>query len=225
MPPQNVIILKRGKVIADDFIIVSIIGTFIVLVLFFKLIALMSIIVFPMFTLFLYGIFKLFLGLLKKGKGKVKDLLMGVFSIPFGLFILIIIFSQPHISRGYIIYFIAIPIMIIGFAGIIKGFLIDTYSTFHQAINIIIGIITLIETTIAYITAETLFYYHILLLCVMLLINGIARTALYLSEYRISIIHLRNLVILKFLFQIISEVPIELVSEDVLEYEENKLNK
>ncbi len=225
MPPQNVIILKRGKVIADDFIIVSIIGTFIVLVLFFKLIALMSIIVFPMFTLFLYGIFKLFLGLLKKGKGKVKDLLMGVFSIPFGLFILIIIFSQPHISRGYIIYFIAIPIMIIGFAGIIKGFLIDTYSTFHQAINIIIGIITLIETTIAYITAETLFYYHILLLCVMLLINGIARTALYLSEYRISIIHLRNLVILKFLFQIISEVPIELVSEDVLEYEENKPNK
>jgi len=225
MPPQNVIILNRGKVRADDFIIISILGTLIVQLLFFKLIALMSFVVFPMFTLFLYGIYKLFLGLLKKGKEKVKDLIMGAFSIPFGLFILIIIFSQPHISRGYIIYFIAIPIMIIGFAGIIKGFLIDVYSTFHRAINIIIGIITLIETTIAYITAETLFYYHILLLCVMLLINGIARTALYLSEYRISIIHLRNLVILKFLFQIISEVPIEVVSEDVLEYEENKLNK
>jgi len=225
MPPLNVIILNRGKVRADNFIIISIIGTFIVQALFFKLIALMSIIVFPMFTLFLYGIYKLILGLLKKGKENVKDLLMGVFSIPFGLFILINIFSQPHISRGYIIYFIAIPIMIIGFAGIIKGFLIEVYSTFHRAINIIIGIITLIETTIAYITAEPLFYYHILLLCVMLLINGIARTALYLSEYRISIIHLRNLVILKFLFQIISEVPIEVVSEDVLEYEENKPNK
>lgn len=225
MPPQNVIILNRGKVRADDFIILSIIGTLIVQLLFFKLIALMSFVVFPMFTLFLYGIYKLFLGLLKKGREKVKDLLMGVFSIPFGLFILIIIFSQPQISRGYIIYFLAIPIMIIGFAGIIKGYLINVYSTFHRALNIIIGIITLIETTIAYITAEPLFYYHILLLCVMLLINGIARTALYLSEYRISLIHLRNLVILKFLFQIISEIPIEVVSEDVLEYEENKPNK
>lgn len=225
MPPQNVIILNRRKVRADDFIIISIIGTFFVQLLFFKLIALMSIIVFPMSTLFLYGIYKLFLGLLKKGKEKVKDLLMGVFSIPFGLFNLLIIFSQPNISRGYIIYFLAIPIMIIGFAGIIKGFLIDVYSTLHRTLNIIIGIITLIETTFAYITAETLFYYHILLLCVMLLINGIARTALYLSEYRISIIHLRNLTILKFLFQIISEVPIEVVSEDVLEYEENKPNK
>ncbi len=225
MSPQNVIILNRGKVRADDFIILSIIGTLIVQLLFFKLIALMSFVVFPMFTLFLYGIYKLFLGLLKKGREKVKDLLMGVFSIPFGLFILIIIFSQPQISRGYIIYFLAIPIMIIGFAGIIKGYLINVYSTFHRALNIIIGIITLIETTIAYITAEPLFYYHILLLCVMLLINGIARTALYLSEYRISLIHLRNLVILKFLFQIISEIPIEVVSEDVLEYEENKPNK
>lgn len=225
MSPQNVIILNRGKVRADDFIILSIIGTLIVQLLFFKLIALMSFVVFPMFTLFLYGIYKLFLGLLKKGREKVKDLLMGVFSIPFGLFILIIIFSQPQISRGYIIYFLAIPLMIIGFAGIIKGYLINIYSTFHRALNIIIGIITLIETTIAYITAEPLFYYHILLLCVMLLINGIARTALYLSEYRISIIHLRNLVILKFLFQIISEIPIEVVSEDVLEYEENKPNK
>jgi len=217
MSPQNVIILNRRKVRADDFIIISIIGTLIVQLLFFKLIALMSFVVFPMFTLFLYGIYKLFLGLLKKGKEKMKDLIMGAFSIPFGLLILIIIFSQPHISRGYIIYFIAIPIMIIGFAGIIKGYLIDVYSTFHRVINIIIGIITLIEATLAYITAETLFDYHILLLCVMLLINGIARTALYLSEYRISIIHLRNLIILKFLFQIISEVPIEIVSEDVLE--------
>ncbi|MCK4686920.1 MAG: hypothetical protein KAT66_02225, partial [Candidatus Lokiarchaeota archaeon] len=164
MSPLNVIILNRGKVRADDFIIISIIGTFIVQVLFFKLIVLMSIIVFPMFTLFLYGIYKLILGLLKKGKEKMKDLLMGVFSIPFGLFILNIIFSQPHISRGYIIYFITIPIMIIGFAGIIKGFLIDVYSTFHRAINIIIGIITLIETTFAYITTETLFLFHILLL-------------------------------------------------------------
>ena len=224
MPPQNVIILNRGKVRADNFVSFSIIVTFIVQVLFFKLIALMSIIVFPMFTLFLCGIYKLFLGLLKKGKERVKDLLMGVFSIPFGLFILILIFSQPNISRGYIIYFIAIPIMIIGFVGIVKGFLIDVYSTFHRVINFIIGIITLIETTIAYITAEPLFLLHILLLGSMLLFNGIARAALYLSEYRISIIHLRNLTILKFLFKIISEVPIKVVSEDVLEYEENKPN-
>lgn len=225
MPPQNIIILNRRKVRADDYIIISIICTFIVQILFFKLIVVMSTIVFPMFTLFLYGIYKLFLSLLKKGKEKMKNLLMGVFSIPFGLFILIIIFSQPHISRGYIIYFIAIPIMFIGFAGIIKGFLIDVYSSFHRAINIIIGIITLIESTIAYLTAETLFLFHILLLGSVLLFNGIARTALYLSEYRISIIHLRNLTILKFLFQIISEVPIEVVTEDVLEYEEDKPNK
>ena len=201
-----------------------ILGTFIFQLLFFKLIALMSFVVFPMFTLFLYGIYKLFMGLLKKGKERTKDLILGGFSIPFGLFILIIIFSQPNISRGYIIYFMAIPIMIIGFAAIIKGYLINVYSTGHRILNIIIGIITLIETTIAYITADTLFYFHIPLLCVMLFFNGIARIALYLSEYRISIIHLRNLVILKFLFQIISEVPIKVVSEDVLEYDENNLN-
>jgi hypothetical protein len=146
---------------------------------------------------------------------------MGLFSIPFGLFILAIIFSQPNISRGFIIYFIAIPIMIIGFAGIIKGYLIDVYSTGYRILNVFIGIITIIETTFAYITADILFYYHIPLLCALLLFNGIARIALYLSEYRISILHIRNLVILKFLFQIISEVPIKVVSEDVSEFEEN----
>ncbi|MFX0042416.1 MAG: hypothetical protein ACFE8L_05860 [Candidatus Hodarchaeota archaeon] len=221
MPPQNVIILNKRKVRADDYIIFSIIGIFIVQLLFFKLIALMSIIVFPMFTLFLYGIYKLFMCLLKKGKERVKDLIMGLFSIPFGLFILIIIFSQPNISRGFIIYFMAIPVMIIGFAGIIKGYLIDVYTTGYRILNIIIGIVTSIETTIAYITADILFYYHIPLLCALLLFNGMARIALYLSEYRISIIHIRNLVILKFLFQIISEVPIKVVSEDVSEFGEN----
>ena len=68
MPPQNVVILDKKKVKADDYIIISILGTLIVQLLFFKLIALMSFIVFPMFTLFLYGIYKFFLGLLKKGR-------------------------------------------------------------------------------------------------------------------------------------------------------------
>lgn len=225
MPAQNVIILNKGKVKADDFIIISIIVTFIVQLLFFKLIALMSVVVFPMFSLFLYGIYKLFISFLKKGKEKVKSILMGIFSIPFGLLILIIIFSQPHISRGYIIYFVAVPIMIIGFAGIIKGFLIDVYSPFYRIINIMVGITTLIEATFAYITAETLFLYHILLLCLMLLINGIARIALYLSEYRISILHLRNKLIIKFLIQIMSEVPIKIISEEGIEHEVNRLFK
>lgn len=224
MPPPNVIILDKGKVRADDFIIISVIVTFIIQLLFFKLIALMSVIVFPMFTLFLYGIYKLFISFLKKGKERVKSILMGIFSIPFGLFILIIIFSQPIVSKGYIIYFIAIPIMIIGFAGIIKGYLIKVYSNLYRIINIIVGVITLIEATYAYITANTLFLYHILLLCLMFLINGIARIALYLSEYRISIIHLRNKVILKFLIQIMSEIPIKIISEEGIDYEENSLN-
>lgn len=225
MPPQNVIILNKAKVRADDCIIISMILTSIVQLLFFKLIIIMSIIVFPMFTLFLYGIYKLFRGIFKKGKEKAKNILMGLFSIPFGLFILIIIFSQPHISRGYIIYFLAIPIMIIGFAALIKGFLINVYSTFYRIINIIVGIITLIETTFAYITGETLFFYHILLLCMMLLINGIARIALYLSQYGISIVHLRNIYILKFLYQIISEGPIRVIPEEYFEHKENILNE
>ena len=41
---------------------------------------------------------------------------------------------------------------------------------------------------------------------------------MYLSEYHLSLKHLKNIEIIKFLFEIISEVPIVEVEDDSSEY-------
>ena len=216
-----IIKLNPQKIRADSYILGSIIGIFIVLCLSFQIIAIMSIIVFPLSSLFLFSFYKLVYGLFKRridSSFRIKSIIYGICGIPFSVFFLGIIFSQPNITRAYIIYFLAITIIIIGFAGIIKGMLIKVYKIQLRIINIIIGHFTIIFSIIGCIFAETLFFYTIISFVIILVLNAIFRAVMYLSEYHLSLKHLKSKAIIKFLFEIISEVPIVEVEDETSEY-------
>jgi hypothetical protein len=216
-----IIKLNPQKERADSCILASIVVIFIILVVFFRLVALMSIIVFPLSSLFLYSSYCLVHGLFKRrinSSFRIKNILYGIFGIPFSVFFLVIIFSQANITRAYVIYFLAIAIIIIGFAGIIKSILITIYKKQLRIINIIIGYFTIVFSIIVCIYAVTLFFYIIIGFSIVLILNAVYRAAMYLSEYHLSLKHLKNKAIIKFLFEIISEVPIVEIEDESSEY-------
>jgi len=216
--------LHKQKVLADDFILSTIIITILVLFVFFHLILIMSLMVYPISTMFLVGIYKVMSGLFNKNlkESRVKNLIFGSFYITFSIFVLSILFSRPNITKGYIIYFLGIFLIIVGLAGIFKGVIIKSYLFKFRMVNIILGILTIIYTIFAFKFAKSGFIYNLILIPIVLLLNGLGRAALYLSEYQISILYLRKLVIFKFLFQLINEVPIEVISEKTIEFIKEK---
>ncbi len=92
--------------------------------------------------------------------------------------------------------------MIVGMAGIIKGILIDIYSAKYRVLNILMGLVTLIFSFMTFASTEENYIIYILTLSTVFLINILSRAALYLSEYGLSLIHIKNF---KLFFYIISD--------------------
>jgi hypothetical protein len=211
---------NREKIIVDDIISILLIVMFVILAIFFQLIALMSLVVYPIFSLLIYGIIKLIEGLFKLDLDYIRKILfsiIGIASILFSLFIINLLFYQSRLSPSYLIYFIAIPVTFIGLAAIMKGIIIKNYKYVYRIINIIVGIITLGSTSIAFLYAEEYYIFNIISLFTTLFLNAIFRSALYLSEYKLSIKDPRNI---KFVFQILNNFGTE---EDALEEFENTI--
>ena len=82
--------------------------------------------------------------------------------------------------------------MIVAFAGIIKGSIIDIYSLRHRTMNIIIGFVTLIFSLIGFFNLVNNFLFNIIALSLTLLVNIISRAALYLSEFGLSLVQIKN---------------------------------
>ena len=97
------------------------------------------------------------------------------------------IFSYPHITTGYIIYFLAIPTSLVGLAGFLKGFIVNVYSPLLRILNMLVGMGTFLYSGYAIIFAEFNFLLHLIVLLVCLSLNGILRAALYLSEYGLTL--------------------------------------
>jgi len=91
---------------------------------------------------------------------------------------------------------------IVGVAGITKGILIDIYSKKYRVVNILVGVVTLIISVMAFASAEENYIINILALSIILIINILCRAALYLSEFGLSLIHIKNF---KLFFYIISD--------------------
>jgi len=200
---------NREKIIVDDVITLLLVVMFAILAIFFKLIALMSLLVYPIFSLLIYGILKLILGIFKIDLDYLKKILyslLGIISIAFSLFIINLIFFQSVIPSSYIVYFIAIPIAFIGLAGIMKGIMIKAYAFNSRLLNVIIGITTLIITYIAFFYTDVYYLFNMIALFTVLILNAIFRSALYLSEYKLSLKDLRNL---KYVFVIINNFQLE----------------
>jgi len=199
-------IMDRQKRQADGINLVILIIGILIIPLFLKLTFIMSIIIYPMFSLLIYGILKIHKGFSKKLNElslKVLNVLFGIGCILFGLWFLIFLFSFPNADLNQIINLLAFPVIIIGISGIVKGIIIKEYPYKYRALNIYIGMTTVIIAIIAFILTESGFIFHISSLTITILLNIISRAAMYLSQYKLSL----KLANLRYFFYIINDYP------------------
>lgn len=187
-------IINKNKIKADNYISVFMIASYLLFALFFRLEAFVSIIVYPFASLGIFGVLKMVNALNKRNPvhGKGNKILVGTIYIIFSVLFLGFLFSLPGITSHIIIKLISFPLFIVGFAGIVKGMLIYIYLVKHRIINIIIGISTIIACFITFSSIVNNILVNMIVLSLTFLINVLSRAALYLSEYGLSLIHIKN---------------------------------
>lgn len=187
---------NKRKILVDNIVVGTVIVILLGMALSSPLLIIMSSVVYPMSFLFIYGFFKISRAFRDKDinhKKIVLLLILGVGSIIFSSYILILVFSQPPIPLSFILYFLSFPVFLIGIAGLLKGLIVTVYSPLHRRINIATGIVTTALTLFAILTAETFFLLNLLSLSGLLIANGLFRAALYLSEYGLVLDSVKNL--------------------------------
>jgi len=195
-------LMNKQKLIVDGIITVLLILTLLFLALSIQLLAFMSIGVYSLFCLLLFGIYRSYKGIMDRRLRfilRVLNLLLGIVCIIFPSYILNYMFKRPNIPASFIIYFLGIPIFFIGLAGLLKGLIVNVYSPLFRFLNVIIGATTIFFTIIAIIFSETGYIFHLFTLLTTLTLNGILRAALYLSEYGLSLKSFRNLKLVLFI--------------------------
>ena len=163
-----------------------------------------------MASLLIYGIGGTYKGIFNKKMNSIKKVLnfvLGIVYILFAIFMFILLFTPPRIPINYIIYFLFIPIFLIGIGGVLKGLLVNVYSPLFRFLNVLIGAITVLFAIIALIFVEIGFTFHLVTLLTTLTLNGILRSSLYLSEYGLKLNRFQNLKLVWFLMD---NVPPEL---------------
>jgi len=187
---------NKEKLRCDDIILITLILSIGILFLFFRLIVFVSMMIYPIFSLFLYGIYNVYKGLAKKDTtptNRVLRVILGIGGLTFSTFMVLLIFSYSNITLSYVIFFLSIPVLFIGLAAILKGRIIQVYSPIYRKLNILIGFLTLIITFLALYYVEAYFILSLISLLVLLTLNGILRSGLYLSEYGLSLRNLKNI--------------------------------
>jgi hypothetical protein len=211
-------LVNRDKLRCDNIISITLLISFLVLFLFFRFLLYLSLMVYPLCSCFLFGAYYVYRSFFKeeKTKNKVYRFIQGAIYVTFSTLMLLLIFSYPHITLNYIVYFLAIPVSFIGFAAILKGSTVDVYSPIYRKFNIFIGMITIIITILDLYILDYYFLLSLMSLIILLILNGISRSALYLSEYGLSIRNLKNM---KYVFFIMDN----LVVLDLQEYGAEKI--
>ncbi|MEE9379436.1 MAG: hypothetical protein V3V33_15530 [Candidatus Lokiarchaeia archaeon] len=186
--------INKNKIKADNYISVFMIASYLLYALFFRIEALISIIVYPFASLGIYGVLKIINALNKRNPvhGKGNKILVGTIYIIFSVLFLGFLFSMPNITSHIIISLISFPLLIVGFAGIVKGMLIDIYLEKHRVINILVSLSTIVVCFIAFSSVVNNLLFNMIILSLTFLINVLSRAALYLGEYGLSLIHIKN---------------------------------
>ncbi len=202
---MDIELIPKKKIRADDYIIVSFAVGYLLFAVVFSLGALMGVIIYPFVSLAVLSLLRIKDGLDKTNNGgfrNINKILLGIILFTFSLLFLNWMLTRPGISSYIIIILITFPITMVGLAGIIKGLMIDLYKSNHRVLNIIVGLITVVISLIVFSTSSENFIFNIIVLSVTISINVFSRAALYLSEYGLSIIHLKNF---RLFFYIISD--------------------
>jgi len=196
------LIINKQKLIVDDIISVSLVIIIIALAVYSQLLAIMSLGVYPLSSLILYGLYRSYKSFFDKKLSiirRILNLLFGITSIIIAGYILIYMFTRPNIPESFIIFFLGVPIFLIGLAGLLKGLIVKVYSPLYRVLNIIIGATTLLFINFAIFFMEIGYIFHLFTLLTALALNGILRTALYLSEYGLSLKSYKNFKLIFFI--------------------------
>jgi len=192
-------LINKQKIRADDRISIILVVGYLIFALFFRLESFISLIVYPFVSLIIYGILKIINALNKRNKGKGDNtvkFMFGLVSIIFSIVFLMFILSFPNITSQIILNLIAFPLFIVGLAAIVKGKMVTVYLKKYRILNIIIGLITIIVCLLTFfspvIFPNNSFLIHFTSLCIVLFLNILGRAALYLSEFGLSLKHVRN---------------------------------
>ena len=208
--------MNRRKVLVDDIISALLLIIILYQIIFNLKLAIMSLAVYPFFSLLLYGIYRGYKSILDRDLKflfKVLNLIFGIASIMFSSSFINSLLTHRLTPTSFTIYLLAMPIFLIGLAGLLKGLIVNVYSSNFRIFNVLIGATTIFFTVFAIVFAETGFVFHIFTLLITLTLNGILRSALYLSEYELTLKNLKNL---KLVWFIMDNIPLQL--------EENQIN-
>ena len=187
--------MNKRKLIVNNIVGVALISVIFAQLMFFRLIAILSIVVYPMSVALPYGIYRVYKTINDREtalRAKIITVSFRIAYIIFSMLFLNMIFSYPHITLSYIIYFLAIPTLLIGLAGFLKGSMIGVYSPFFRFLNALVGLFTIFYAFIAIVLADFNFTLHFIVLLGTLSVNGILRAALYLSEYGLSLNEMKS---------------------------------
>ncbi|MFX0006874.1 MAG: hypothetical protein ACFFA7_17630 [Promethearchaeota archaeon] len=191
---MSIDLIYKKKIKADDYISVLIVANYVAFALFYHLEALISIIVYPFVALAFYGAIKIINFLNKKNtkeRSPVK-FFFGIVAIMVSILFLWFMLLQPNFTTRVLMNLVAFPLMIVGFAAIVKGVLIDIYSRKYRNVTIVVGIITILLCLSIFMNIFNNLIFSIVALSIILIINVISRAALYLSEFGLSLKQIRN---------------------------------
>ena len=212
-------LINKDKIRADNFIMgvifISLLGIFFIM----DKIVITAFFVYPMMAFLTQGVVHLYKGINKKGTLLV---LGGICEIIFCILMLGYILLQPTIGLRGILVLIAYPLIITGFAGLIKGIIIDTYTLRYRVINAFLGTATIIFSVTAITFSEIWSLGQLSILLTLLILNIILRSALYLSEYGLSVKNLENF---RVVFLIIDGYFLKLANRDFAVEDSDELNK
>ena len=130
---------------------------------------------------------------------RMAKILLSAILITFGVLILYLFIKSAVFTYKKIIVLMAYPIMMIGFCGIVKGFVVKVYMNKFRIFNIVLGMLTIIYCIYAIQFPNEMFVLHIILLCILLFFNWILRLGLYLSEFELSLKSVKNIKIALFI--------------------------
>jgi len=202
--------MNKQKVLVDDIISGILLIIIISMIIFNISLAIIAMGVYPFFSLFLYGFYRFYISIFKRKLDfilRVLNLSFGIASIAFSIIFINTLLTHRRTPASFSIYLLGMPIFLIGLAGLLKGLIVNVYSPNFRYLNIIIGATTVFISIIAIIFAETGFIFHLFTLLITLTLNGILRSALYLSEYGLKLNKFQNLKLIWFLMD---NLPLEL---------------
>jgi len=207
--------MNRQKLLIDDTISALLLIIIIYLIIFNIKLAIMSLAVYPFFSLLVYGFYRAYKSIFDRNLKfifRVLNISFGIASIMFSSNFIDSLLTHPKTPTSFTIYLLGMPIFLIGLAGLLKGLIVNVYTPNFRILNVLIGALTIFFAVFAIVYVEIGFIFHLFTLLTTLTLNGILRSALYLSEYGLKLKNLKNL---KLVWFIMDNLPLQLEENQI----------